>query len=118
MKSASLDDLQNSVQDRFAFGKLDDYSLLCQSFLNVLQNEPPTRIVSPSHSNYIFFQYPQSYSHKITRPLNSDLFVENPDGFQKAFERFITFLSDLSKHKKSLAGQKPESVTRFRHRCF
>ena len=70
MKKVNLADLQESVQDRSAFKTLSDYLALCHIFLNFVKNEKLTRIISPSHSNYIFYQYSAKYGHKITRPLN------------------------------------------------
>ena len=61
-------------------------------------DERPLRIVSPTHANYIFFQYSQDYGHKITRPINCDLFIESAADFEPAFNRFRDFLNDLRKH--------------------
>jgi len=95
MTAIPLGDLQASVVDRSAFTSLSDYFALCSTFLSYLEESQPTRIVSPSHPNYMFFQYGQDHGHKITRPLNSDLFVENVGNFRNAFNRFMTFLEDI-----------------------
>jgi hypothetical protein len=92
---ATLFDLQASVQDKFAFGQLEDYQKLSYAFLNLLSETQPTRIISPNDHRYIFYQYDEEYGHKITRPLNSDLFIETADDFQIVFERFMSFLGDL-----------------------
>jgi hypothetical protein len=52
--------------------------------------------VAPNDPRYIFYQYGETYGYKITRPLNSDLFIETADTFHIASERFISFLNDLS----------------------
>lgn len=106
MKKISIPDLQVSVQDNSAFGELKDYFAICSAFLQVMQKDKPTRIVSPSQSNYIFYQYAPSHGHKITRPLNSNLFFEDVADFKDAFERFVAFLSDLKKHQDAVADQK------------
>ena len=106
MTDATLADLQASVQDRAAFGTLGDYFTLCEAFLSLVQKTQPTRIVSPSHQNYIFYQYDETYRHRITRPLNVDLFIESVSNFRVAFERFIAFLADLRQHQESAAGRK------------
>ncbi|XFA73407.1 hypothetical protein RYO59_001653 [Thermosynechococcaceae cyanobacterium Okahandja] len=106
MTEATLEDLQASVQDRSAFGTLSDYFTLCEAFLQFVQRTQPTRIISPSHHNYIFYQYDQTYNHKITRPLNVDLFIELPSDFRTAFDRFIAFLADLRQYKESAAERK------------
>ena len=57
MRDEALLDLQASVRDKSAFGNLADYFILCAAFLKFVQKTHPTRIVSPSHHNYIFYQY-------------------------------------------------------------
>lgn len=106
MTEATLEDLQASVQDRSAFGALSDYFALCEAFLRFVQNTQPTRIISPSHHNYIFYQYDHTYGHKITRPLNVDLFIESASDFRAAFDRFIAFLADLRQYQESAAARK------------
>lgn len=110
MSEIKLLDLQASIQDRTAFKQLDDYQTITTSFLNYIENEQPTRIISPSHQNYIFYQYAKDYDHKITRPLNTNLFYESAIEFNLAYQRFLSFLDDLSVHQDKIvhtsAGQK------------
>ncbi|MBP8972833.1 MAG: hypothetical protein KBH93_03065 [Anaerolineae bacterium] len=106
MTDIALLDLQASVQDRSAFTALDAYSQLCEAFLDFIRKTQPTRIVSPTHNNYIFYQYGQEYGHKITRPLNTNLFIESPDVFKAAFERFVMFLADLKRYQEKTCDQK------------
>jgi len=108
MRSVTLPDLQASVRDKTAFGSLKDYSTICRTFLSVLKKTKATRIVSPSHANYIFYQYPSKHGNKITRPLNSNLFYENSDDAKAAFERFVAFLGDLKKYQEAAAGRKAQ----------
>lgn len=95
MTATSLGDLQASVIDRSAFTSLEDYLRLCSAFLGYVEHSQPTRIISSSHVNYVFFQYGQDHGHKITRPLNSDLLLEEAAIFRSAFDRFIALLGDL-----------------------
>lgn len=104
-----LADLQSSVQDRSAFKRLDDYFLIAQAFLSFLQTAGPTRIVSPTSPNYIFFQYYKSFGHKITRPLNSNLLIESGEDFKLAFERLFFFLSEIKRHKELAASKRKNS---------
>ena len=106
MTTATLRDLQASVQDPSAFTTLADYARITDAFLTFTRRTRPTRIVSPSQSNYVFFQYGEDYGHKITRPLNIQLFIESNRDFRVAFERFITFLSDLKKHGAATANRR------------
>ena len=105
MTEATLADLQSSVQDRSAFCSITDYCTVCEAFLKFIQRAQPTRIVSPTHHNYVFYQYDDSYSYKITRPLNIDLFIESANDLKAAFERFITFLADLRRYEESVINR-------------
>lgn len=106
MKARSLHDLQASVQDKSAFVQLRDYLKMSLAFLSYLKSSNPTRIVSPTHNNYIFYQYSKDDGYKITRPLNSNLFIESPDEMKNKFERFIAFLSDLKKMQDKISDNK------------
>ena len=106
MKEVTVADLQESVQDRSAFGTLGDYLTICRAFLAFVEKTRLTRIVSPSHPNYIFYQYGEDYGHKITRPLNADLFIEPAGNFASAFERFMSFLGDLRQHQGAAVDRK------------
>ena len=101
MTKATLIDLQTSVQDRSAFGAIADYHMVCAAFLKFIQRAKPTRVVSPTHHNYVFYQYDESFSYKITRPLNLDLFIESVNDLKTAFERFIALLADLRRYKET-----------------
>lgn len=101
----TLNDLQATVRDKSAFGELRHYFTLCRAFLTLLQEIRPTRIVSPTHHNYVFYQYDEAYGHRITRPLNTNLFLESADDFETASERFVTFLADLKKFRKDVTNQ-------------
>jgi len=105
MIEPTLADLQASVQDRLAFKSLADYVALCRSFLALLERIRPTRIVSPTHPNYIFYQYGETHSHRITRPLNTHLFIENEQSFLAAFNMCLGFLDELKTHLKILINQ-------------
>jgi hypothetical protein len=108
MTDTSLDDLQRLVRDGTGFTTLADYLTTCLKYLAFVNETHPTRIISPSHHNYIFYQYSKDYSHRITRPLNADLFIESEAQFKQAFERFILFLADL-KRSHSNAIDRPGS---------
>ena len=109
MSEVNLQDLQESVQDKNAFSKLDDYLILCQTFINLIQQMNVTRIVSPSQSNYIFYQYNELFHNKITRPLNTELFIESKEELSNSFARVINFLDDLKKYKEKAIEQKGRS---------
>ena len=105
MTKIALADLQASVRDRAAFGELEHYFTLCHTFLTLIEETQPTRIISPTHHNYVFYQYNESYGHRITRPLNANLFLESAGDFKIAFERFVTFLADLKRSQEAVIDQ-------------
>lgn len=99
----SLTELQTSVQDPNAFSELADYFSAAQKYLGYLATTAPTRIISPSHPHYCFYQYPQDFQHAITRPINTNLFMADPQQYTRASGDFLQFLSDLRLQKEKLA---------------
>lgn len=106
MKKYTLEDLQESVKDKTAFKTIEDYAKLAIAFLNLIPRLQPTRIVSPNIKSYIFFQYGAKYSHRISRPLNTNLFIEDPQQLGKSFERFLSLLDDVRKLQSTVLGKK------------
>jgi len=106
MTNISLFDLQNSVIDPNAFAKLEDYFLICQTLLDLFKSTNPTRIISPTDHNYMFYQYDGNYGHKITRPINTDLFIERSRDFKAAFGRFESFLEDVRRYQDASSRQR------------
>jgi hypothetical protein len=106
VKKLTLGDLQESLADKSGFRQLADYKKFCAACLSLLEKEKPTRIVSPSHGHYIFYQYSKAHGHAITRPLNTQLFFESGDEFSAAFGRFSEFLGDLKKCQQAVADSK------------
>lgn len=103
MIDITLGDLQASVQDRTAFRALDDYLVLCDAFLQFVERTNATRIVSPTHSNYIFYQFGADYRHRVTRPLNTNLFIESSQLIRDEFNRFMSLLGDLRRYQDATA---------------
>ena len=102
MKEPGLPDLQANIRDSSAFTNLEDYLLIAKSYLRYAEEASLTRIVSPSHHNYIFYQYPEDHGHNLTRPLNTDLFFESSAEAARAFERFVDFLPELRRRRESI----------------
>ncbi len=105
MTQITLADLQATVIDPSAFRELAHYFALGHAFLTFVEETQPTRIISPTNHHYVFYQYDEIYSHKITRPLNTNLFFESADNFKAAFERFVTFLADLKTIQEAITNQ-------------
>ena len=106
MRRVTLADLQESLADKIGFRQLADYQKFCSAYLALLEKDKPTRIVSPSHSHYVFYQYGKAHGHAITRPLNTQLFFKARNDFVLAFERFVDFLADLKRHQHAVADSK------------
>jgi hypothetical protein len=106
MSEITLVNLQERVRDGLAFKILEEYLSICLTFLTFLNETQPTRIVSPTQPNYIFYQYNEEFGHRITRPLNTQLFIESIDDFKIVFERFISFLGDLKRFQGAAIDHK------------
>lgn len=102
MIDITLEDLQESVRDKSAFSKLDDYFRICFSFLELMEKTIPTRIISPSQHNYIFYQYDEAYNHRITRPLNTNLYIEKSKEFSDCINDFVNFIENLKIEQESI----------------
>lgn len=100
---ATIDGLQNAIRETTTF-RIETYFNIGKTFLDYVQDTKPTRIVSPSPRNnhYVFYQYGSEHGYKITRPLNTHLFIESPEVFKAAFERFVDFLADLKRHQEKV----------------
>ncbi|MEK7841047.1 MAG: hypothetical protein AAB197_00105, partial [Deltaproteobacteria bacterium] len=88
--------LQQKICNKEGFPDLDSYFAACKSFLEFLARVHPTRIVSPTSPNYIFFQYDKAHGHRITRPLNADLFIEDAQTFERDLQHFRNILEVIS----------------------
>jgi len=91
----TIAELQQKVRDKEGFPNLESYQQTCLSFLEIITRRELTRIVSPSTPNYVFFQFDESHGHRITRPINTDLFLEDPETFSPAVHRFLEILELL-----------------------
>ena len=96
-----LKELMRSVRNTDSFQSLDEYFDICYSFLGLLESEP-TKITSPSHPNYIFYQYDANFKYIITRPINSDLFISNKNDFEATVPILMDFLQDLKREGNSI----------------
>jgi hypothetical protein len=83
MTDEVLNKLQSAVgvQETFI---ISDYFKVCHNFLCFIESRGTTRIISPfaTSKNYIFYQYGEETNNKITRPLNTNLFIESPQALK------------------------------------
>lgn len=95
MNPPQLAELQSIIQGKQGVATLEDYFAVATNFLSLIEQLQLTRIVSPTSHHYIFYQYGAENGFAITRPLNSNLFLEVPAEFRTAVLRFIKFLGDV-----------------------
>ncbi len=105
MSEGTLSDLQVRIQDKSAFGKLDDFYTLCDAFLAYIHRHSPTRIISHNRQHYFFYKFDRLPSYRITRPLNTNLFIDRPDQFQQEQKQFTDFLGKLAHDKHNAINQ-------------
>ena len=88
------------MKDTSAFSTLYDYGKICFTFLELLETTNPTRIISPSHNNYICFQYSKKYSNKFTNLPGKNI-PERQDVF--AFLKVGKLIEDII-HRRRQSG--------------
>jgi hypothetical protein len=84
---------------------LEQYKNICLDFLQIIADEKTTKIISPSNPNYFFYQYTAEYRHTISRPINGDLFIEQKQEFNDAFDRFYAFLPMIRQYEGKTSNQ-------------
>ena len=94
MSMEPLAPLREGLVDLGGFKTLADYRLFGAALLRYIRDEEPTEIFSPSDERYCFYQFA---NRQITRPLNFDLWIEEPDTFEEAFDRAIEVVVEASK---------------------
>lgn len=98
----TLEEMRSSVRDIHSLNSFRDYYDLTYQYVTYLATEKPTQIISPTNPNYRFFQYSEGFGHKITRPLNFDLYESQARSFKVNFDRLVDLLTVLRKHKRPL----------------
>jgi hypothetical protein len=96
----SLANLVAHATDKTQFNTVDDYITFCARYLDYIESGLQARIVSQNELHYQFFQYNQSGSFNITRPLNS-LLMYDADSFMSAADQFTLTFEQLKDSKNS-----------------
>lgn len=96
----SLANLVAHATDKTQFNTVDDYITFCARYLDYIETGLQARIVSQNELHYQFFQYNQSGSFNITRPLNS-LLMYDADSFTSAADQFTLTFEQLKDSKDS-----------------
>lgn len=98
----TLEEMRKVVCNLKSLNSISEYYDLTHQYLTYLAKEKPTQIISPTNTNYRFFQYSKLFGHKITRPLNFDLYEYRAGAFKTKFGRFNDLLTALRKRKRPL----------------
>lgn len=96
----SLSDLVAHATDKNRFNNVDDYIAFCTRYLDYIETGLQARIVSQNELHYQFFQYNQSGSFNITRPMNS-LLMYDANSFSNAAIQFTQTFKQLKDIKDS-----------------
>ncbi len=94
--------MRSAVCDLRSLDSFREYYDLTYNYLVYLATEKPTLIISPTNPNYRFFQYAERFGHKITRPLNFDLYESRARNFKSNYDRFEDVIAVLRKRKRPL----------------
>jgi hypothetical protein len=86
--------LRNTVIDTTGFTKLKNYIDFCHNYLEFIDTagNMQAKIVAQNEHQYFFFQYKKDGNYQITRPINSDLFL-NLNDFEKNLTTFKNILA-------------------------
>jgi len=98
MKIAELSRRATKKENFRALTDYIDFSVMFQEMLK--GDSVQARIVARNESNYQFFQYKDSVDFAITRPINSNIFLESTE-FSEAVAKFPEILSNLKSSRKN-----------------
>lgn len=92
MKIAQLRDFATNNK---CFNKLDDYIQFCHKYLSYISETKnvQAKIVAQNEHQYFFIQYNKDGNYQITRPINSELFIDI-----SAFELNMGLFRDIIKN--------------------
>ncbi|MBR2585355.1 MAG: hypothetical protein IKE64_08000 [Thermoguttaceae bacterium] len=91
MKLAKLIEIAGNKEK---FVSVENYVDFCRSYIDFLDECSPTVITSMTEPNYKFIQYDGGFGHRITRPINSDLFL-GPKLIERSSADFLRMLPDI-----------------------
>lgn len=95
----TLADLLAHVTDKGRFQSVNDYLTFAARYLDFIQTGLQARIVSQNENHYEFFQYGQTGSFNITRPLNSRLMYDATI-FADAIHQFTQAIAQLKDRER------------------
>lgn len=92
MKIAQLRELAVNTK---SFNSLNDYIQFCLAYLSYISDAKnmQAKIIAQNEHQYFFMQYNKDGNYQITRPVNSDLFLEIED-FRKSLVLFNDVITD------------------------
>lgn len=100
-----LSALQARLQEKTSFTTLADYQQIGSDFLQFAIELNLTRFAATNRANYFFYEYPEQYGQRLTRPLNAELFYTFPQDFSDAFDEMLIFLKALKRERALITDQ-------------
>lgn len=93
----TLWEIMSWVSQKERFQKIEDYVEFSKYYLEFILKELQAEIVAKNENNYRFFQYKRDGEYNITRPVNSDLFLQLND-----FEKISLKFEDILVHIRNI----------------
>lgn len=108
----SILELCKWARNKENFVSLDDYMNFGLCFVDFISdsNNIMAKIVSRNENNYRFLQYKKDAAFNITRPINSDLYLDEKE-IDSSFQFFASVLKD-SAQIKELSGKERELLNK------
>lgn len=95
----SMSDLQKIVKNTAKKWDLEDFIEFSLEFIDAISTQKITTIISPTDHKYIFYQFDSNYNHAISRPLNTDLFINSKSKFQHSVNQLTEILNIIQNNK-------------------
>ncbi len=98
--------LREWVTDNSKFNTIDEYIQFCQYYLDYIsdQSNLQAKIIAQNEHQYFFYQYNKDGNYQITRPLNSELFLDR-DNFEKSLKLFKEITTNFVEYQPTIEGR-------------
>ena len=98
MRILNLQNLLKKSTNKSNFKSLDDFFSFANKYLEFIETGLQAKIIAQNETNYIFFQYKKDGRYNISRPINSDLFLDIHE-YPKAISKIKALLKSKDKIK-------------------
>ena len=90
----NLQQIVSNAKDKGNFRDLNGFVKFCAAYLNYAADNLQAIIVSQNENHYRFYQYDKNGDFQITRPINSNLMLDNK-AFGKASKEYLSILKTI-----------------------